>query len=277
MPSTRWSVLVSLVVVLTAWQAHATVLKSPIITAPGLWELDKKWQQGIIIRASNVILDCHGHTIEGPNSPEVPGRGIFAQNVNHVIIKDCEVTNWNVGISLNGGSKHQLLGVRAHENFFGIALTQTTEVDLLANAAQQPPNPSGIWTNNHGLYLTRTTSTKIQDAQLTDNRLTGISMVDGVSDVLIERSHIANNGRVRRDTPHLAGVYLHVSTHAVLIRDSFFGSNGPADAICSQRACHIVQDCRTQPPVLDNLTFNPGLNICDPEHACSRDGVCPIF
>jgi hypothetical protein len=275
MHHTLWSVIVSLVVVLTAWHAEAVVLRNPIITAPGTFDLDRPWTQGIVIRASKVTLDCHWHPIEGQKGIDLPGRGIFAINVDEVTIKRCEVSNWNVGISLNGGSKHQLIGVSAHHNFYGVTLTQTDRVDILPEGAT-PDDRSWVFSNEHGIYLTKAFTTQMQRLELTDNRQTGLSAYDGVYDVTLEHGHVAMNGHVRRTFPHVAGFYLSYSTRAVVVKHSVFVANGPEDAICNQ-GCHIVKDCRAERVTLDDMTFVPRMNICDPEHACTPDGSCPIF
>ena len=155
--STRIGVIVMAVWV-TAWGAREAAAATVHLTQKGkTYKIHNDLHDAIVISADDVTLDCQGHLIIG-ESRTAPGRGIFAKNVNRVRIRDCTVTEWNVGISINGGEGHRVFGVHLHHNAFGISLAYTTDVEISEGLDKRR---TIIESNEFGIYLARAIMTKL--------------------------------------------------------------------------------------------------------------------
>jgi len=66
----------------------------------------------IAIGADNVVLDCQGHKITGVGT----GFGIQAQSRQNIIIQNCVVQNFAVGISFVSTNQSQLINNAANSN-----------------------------------------------------------------------------------------------------------------------------------------------------------------
>jgi parallel beta-helix repeat protein len=73
---------------------------------------------GIQIGASNIILDCQGHTLTGSPS----SFGIYLNGVSGDTIKNCIITNFYLGINLQYSSNNILTNNTAESNGDGIML-----------------------------------------------------------------------------------------------------------------------------------------------------------
>jgi hypothetical protein len=84
------------------------------ISRPGVWCLSKDFSSravpggaAIVIRADDVTLDCRGHRIEASLQArryEVPG--IVALDRNNVVVRDCDIRKFWIGILVSGGRGH---------------------------------------------------------------------------------------------------------------------------------------------------------------------------
>ena len=88
---------------------------------------------GLNITASNVLLDCQGHTISGNRSSF--SSGIFARNVNNTSIKNCVVQNFETGIRFQSVRLGQLTNNTATNNALGYLLDAFENGILASNRA----------------------------------------------------------------------------------------------------------------------------------------------
>ena len=70
--------------------------------------LDKDFEQAFTqtalqVNADGIVLDCNGHTIRNTNTP-FGGAGIGGYDRKNVVIRNCVVDNFNVGITLGSSS-----------------------------------------------------------------------------------------------------------------------------------------------------------------------------
>jgi len=78
----------------------------------------------IDIRASDVIFDCQGHTIDGTDS--YPDMGIYIYNAHNVTIKgNCIITDWDIGIRIYGGYSNTLEYIVASSSRVNIDITNS--------------------------------------------------------------------------------------------------------------------------------------------------------
>ncbi|MEK6824220.1 MAG: right-handed parallel beta-helix repeat-containing protein, partial [Nanoarchaeota archaeon] len=72
---------------------------------------------GLIINASNIVLDCNGHTIQGNN---YVGTGIYNPGFQDVTIKNCVIQSFSNGLYLQDSNSSTLQNIIANNNRGGI-------------------------------------------------------------------------------------------------------------------------------------------------------------
>ena len=106
----------------------------------------------IFIAANDVTLDCDGHTITGAGTDESAGNGITIQSRSGVTIKDCHVTNFQVGLWIDDShsimvSDSSAIGVGDD----GFLIFGTNDATLINNTA-----------NNNGEVSTSSTRRRLR-------------------------------------------------------------------------------------------------------------------
>ena len=140
-------------------------INSDTTLCPGVYNIPDTGAIGvIIIGADGVVLDCSGVTINGKDS----GRGVYNPGFKNVVVKNCEVSNYQYGIFLSdysndnqligntvtscGGSGFylrtssgvELTGNRVVSNLRGINLYNSSNNELTGNTA---------YSNEYGFHL----------------------------------------------------------------------------------------------------------------------------
>lgn len=91
-------------------------------------------EDGLIIGASDITLDCAGRFIDGDNTGL--GIGIYLDNKDGVTIKNCNVQEFYHGIALYQSSYNNLTGNTANDNDGdGVFLYTSSYNNLIANTA----------------------------------------------------------------------------------------------------------------------------------------------
>ncbi len=99
-------------------------------------------EAGITIGASDVTLDCDGHTISGSNT----GNGIYLYSKTNVTIKNCNVTHFRYGIFVSTSNNNTLANNTANYNTeYGIFFRDSSEYNTLINNTAN--------NNKHGIYF----------------------------------------------------------------------------------------------------------------------------
>lgn len=79
-----------------------------VIRQPGIYVLARDLVvsegHGIIVRASDVVIDLNGHTIYGPNSRSTRSIGIYVENQSRVTIRNGTITGFLYGILISDAS-----------------------------------------------------------------------------------------------------------------------------------------------------------------------------
>ncbi len=97
----------------------STTLDSDLLNCPG---------NGLIVTASNIVLDLGGRTISGRTDTNTTANefaGIRLRQVNNVTVRNGTITNFDAGIVLGGGSGNTLTGLFIHRNINHSTLTGT--------------------------------------------------------------------------------------------------------------------------------------------------------
>ena len=97
---------------------------------------------GITIGADDIVLDCGSHTITGTGSGS--GNGVYVSSTN-ITIKNCIITNFDYGITLDFGSYNTLTNNTVNSNKqYGISLHETVHNILTDNTVNNNNQRLGI-------------------------------------------------------------------------------------------------------------------------------------
>ncbi|MBT3583199.1 PGF-pre-PGF domain-containing protein [Candidatus Woesearchaeota archaeon] len=120
------------------------------------------------ITASNIIFDCAGFTVDGDSDTD--GFGFFVNNTNNVTIKNCNISQFNVGIFLGNGNNHTVTNVtstyNAREGIYLLSSNFNTLANLTLSSNTQ-----------EGLQLNLSANNTFTTATVTQNGLDGIYLI----------------------------------------------------------------------------------------------------
>jgi parallel beta-helix repeat protein len=112
---------------------------------------------GINIQKNNVVIDGAGYTIQGNGSE----CGFNLSCINHVTVKNAEITNFCYGIYLNGSSSNSIYGNNiTANNGYGI---------YLSSSSNNSVSGSNITNNGYGIYLSSSSNNSISGNNITNN------------------------------------------------------------------------------------------------------------
>jgi parallel beta-helix repeat protein len=136
---------------------------------------------GLIVAASNIIIDGGNHSISGSGA----GSGIRIEYVvdssadpfNNITIRNfASISGFYAGIELLGTSNSTVNNVTANSNQFGIKTNRYATYDLDWNEVNGPESNGNTITNNitnnntdSGIYLGQSTNTVVQNNQMANN------------------------------------------------------------------------------------------------------------
>ena len=134
---------------------------------------------GLIIGADGITLDCAGHSISGSESDV----GILLEGRNNVVIKNCDVSDFNRGIRVEGGTGNILTNNDVHDNgrqgiYVPLAEGGEESITLVGNRIHDNKN-SGLSVSggignvfkNNRIYSNRYDGFFLENSQ--DNRVEG--------------------------------------------------------------------------------------------------------
>ncbi|MEM4263983.1 MAG: right-handed parallel beta-helix repeat-containing protein [Candidatus Woesearchaeota archaeon] len=85
---------------------------------------------GIIVGRDNIVIDCNHAVLKGNN---FEGIGIIIKNKNNVVIKNCKIANYAVGISIQDSKNITFYGNTLMRNNMGIRLYQVSDSTFCEN------------------------------------------------------------------------------------------------------------------------------------------------
>jgi parallel beta-helix repeat protein len=183
---------------------------------------------GVVIGADNVILDLNGYTISGtPATGEGPGVDVTGRT--GVTVKNGTVTQFDAGVSIDGGSANTVTGLTLIDNrgstatdfgdgvaifastgntvsynlvrnngpYSGISTVRASgnliEHNEITGNNQSTVNTSGIRVENVGTRASN--SNTIRDNLVQGSALDGIQLFAGASDNVISHNTVVQNNR----------------------------------------------------------------------------------
>jgi parallel beta-helix repeat protein len=128
---------------------------------------------GLIVSASDIVIDLNGHTISGPdvNSEEKTSSkvGIMVPNVNNVVIQDGTIQGFQPGILMTGSQNVELKGIVSKNNHIGMFATGASIVNA---------HLSILMNNEIGFAGHSTQQPTLENNILYQNALAGITLVN---------------------------------------------------------------------------------------------------
>jgi parallel beta-helix repeat protein len=134
---------------------------------------------GLIVGASDIVIDLNGHTISGPDvdSQEKTSSkvGVMIPNMNNVVVQDGTIQGFQAGILMTGSQNVELSNIISKNNQIGAFSTGASIVNT---------HLSILMNNQIGFAGHSTQQATIEDNILYQNALAGITLVNSDNGVL---------------------------------------------------------------------------------------------
>lgn len=159
-----------------------TTLDSDIGPCPG---------HGIIVGASNVVLDLNGHTITGdPQARQSPDKaGVLLRQVSGVVVRNGTVEHFDAGVAIMGGGSNTVTKVTAQDN---VNYRVVTGRDARPDDVDRDEGPFCDF--GDGITVFNSTDNVIEQNVLVRNGpFSGVSLVHNSDDNVVARNDIRDN------------------------------------------------------------------------------------
>ena len=134
---------------------------------------------GLIVGASDIVIDLNGHTISGPDvdSQEKTSSkvGVMIPNMNNVVVQDGTIQGFQAGILMTGSQNVEIKGIVSKDNQIGAFSTGASIVNV---------HLSILMNNQIGFAGHSTQQATIENNNLYQNTLAGITLVNSDNGVL---------------------------------------------------------------------------------------------
>ena len=134
---------------------------------------------GLIVGASDIVVDLNGHTISGPDvdsdTKTSSKVGIMIPNMNNVVVQDGTIEGFQAGVLMTGSQNVEIKGVVAKNNQIGLFSTGAS----ILNA-----HLSIIMNNQIGIAGHSTQQSTIENNILFQNTLAGVTLVNSDNSVI---------------------------------------------------------------------------------------------
>jgi len=134
---------------------------------------------GLIVGASDIVIDLNGHTISGPDADSQEKTsskvGVMIPNMNNVIVQDGTIHGFQAGILMTGSQNVELKGIVSKDNQIGAFSTGASIVNA---------HLSILMNNQIGFAGHSTQQATIENNIFYQNALAGITLVNSDNGVL---------------------------------------------------------------------------------------------
>jgi parallel beta-helix repeat protein len=163
------------------------------------------------ISASNVILDCQGHTIDGVDADGTYGIYVYRSGITttNITIKNCILSGWAVaGIKMYNGTNNQIINSTFNSNAHGIYLVLNSNNTII----------NSTFLNNYGIgiYFDYSSNNNIIISSTFLNNFLGIYLSSYCNNNIIINSTFNFNG---------AGINLDSSSNNQIINSTFLNND----------------------------------------------------
>jgi len=134
---------------------------------------------GLIVGASDIVVDLNGHTISGPDvdsdTKTSSKVGIMIPNMNNVVVQDGTIEGFQAGILMTGSQNVEVKGIVAKNNQIGLFSTGASIINV---------HLSSLMNNQIGIAAHSTQQSTIENNILFQNTLAGVTLVNSDNSVI---------------------------------------------------------------------------------------------
>jgi YVTN family beta-propeller protein/parallel beta-helix repeat protein len=212
------------------------VVLPPVMTITSSSRLVADTQAQIVIGADNIDLNCNGFVIRGittKSASPLPNNGISLNGRKGVLIRNCVVSNFFIGISLTGSSGDTLFSNLVVFNGYGFSFASSTGNNVQYNNAYQ--------NMIDGFMLSSSNGNTLRANVANSNLGTGFDIVSSSGNALLVNSALgngrygfsitlsSNNNTFIKNSScgnGLTDAYQSSSTGNVFVKDQFCSTSG---------------------------------------------------
>jgi parallel beta-helix repeat protein len=160
----------------------------------------------IVVERNNIVVDGAGYTVQGIGN----GTGVYWSGINNVTIKNTNINNFWIGISLNSTSSNVISGNSITNNYISIyfrgSLNNTISENSIANnedsimldwSSNNTIFKNNITNNGHGIYFYDSNYNNISGNTLTNENNYGIWLKNSPNNIIFENNVTKNQLGVR--------------------------------------------------------------------------------
>ena len=134
---------------------------------------------GLIVGASDIVVDLNGHTISGPDvdsdTKTSSKVGVMIPNMNNVVVQDGTIEGFQAGVLMTGSQNVEVKGMVIKNNQIGLFSTGASIVNA---------HLSIIMNNQIGIAGHSTQQSTFEDNIIFQNTLAGITLVNSDNSVI---------------------------------------------------------------------------------------------
>jgi parallel beta-helix repeat protein len=134
---------------------------------------------GLIVGASDIVIDLNGNTISGPDADSQEKTsskvGVMVPNVNNIVIKDGTIEGFQAGILMTGSQNVEINGIVSKDNQLGAFSTGASIVNV---------HLSILMNNQIGFAGHSTQQATIENNIIYQNTMAGITIVNSDNGVV---------------------------------------------------------------------------------------------
>ena len=135
----------------------------------------------IEITADNITLDCNGHAVTGSGT----GQGIYLNNKKYIIIKNCTISQFSIGIDLRSSSNISIINNNLSLNSHICIYIYSGGNNIIEN--------NNIFSNRLGINLRGSSKNKIINNKISNSDTNGIHLTDSPSNEIKNNEILSNN------------------------------------------------------------------------------------
>jgi parallel beta-helix repeat protein len=128
---------------------------------------------GLIVGASDIVIDLNGNTISGPDADSQEKTsskvGIMVPNSNNVVIQDGTIQGFQAGILMTGSQNVEIKGIASKNNQIGLFSTGASIVNV---------HLSILMNNQIGLAGHSTQQLNLENNIIYQNTMAGLTLVN---------------------------------------------------------------------------------------------------
>ena len=138
---------------------------------------------GIIVGADGITLDLNGHRVFGTPGPSSDGAGVYLLNRTGVTVTNGTVSDFSIGVAIDGGSGNTVTAITARDNIGGAGDIGGDGIAILASRGNQVTGNSTVDNgpfSGIGLYSRRDSDHPGTPGVARDNVISGNQVVGNI-------------------------------------------------------------------------------------------------